>query len=139
MRSTILATAAVFTLLALAGCSSTGSEAAPTPSATKELSTLYGALRDCNLSAATPGFTLGDAEMSLIIDTAGDDDLPQLGAKYEDALCVLDALKIPDATLNLVETTRALDGRQDDSWGDVDATWSYHPDSGLNMTLQATS
>jgi hypothetical protein len=139
MRSTILATAAALTMLALAGCSSAESAAAPTPTATKELSTLYGALRDCNLSAATPGFTLGDAEMSLVIDTAGDDDAPQLDAKYEDALCVLEALDVPDATLNLIQTTRALDGRQDGTWGDVDATWSYHPDSGLNMTLQATS
>lgn len=138
MRSTILATAAAFTMLALAGCSSAESAAAPRPTATKERSTLYGALRDCNLSAAAPGFTLGDAEMSLIIDTAGDDDTPQLDAKYQDALCVLEALDVPDATLNLIQTTRALDGRQDGTWGDVDATWSYHPDSGLNMTLQTT-
>jgi len=136
MRLTATAASAAFVMLALAGCSSGGADATPSPTPTKTLSTLYGALRECNLSAAAPGFELGDGEKSLVIDVAGEDDFPQLEANYDDALCVLSALEIPDATLNLVQTTRALDGRQQDSWADLDATWSYHPDTGLNMTLQ---
>jgi hypothetical protein len=135
MNRTSAAASAALILLALTGCSSAAAE--PEPSPTPSFSTLYGALRECNLSAAAPGFELGDEESSLVIDTAGNDDLAQLAAPYDDALCVLGALDIPDATLNLVETTRALDGRQQGEWDDITATWSYHPDSGLNMTLQA--
>jgi hypothetical protein len=76
--------------------------------------------------------------MSLVIDTLGEEDYDGYSqAKYSDAECVLKALEIPDATKNLVETTRALDGRQDAEWKNLVATWSYHPDTGLNMTLQA--
>jgi hypothetical protein len=32
-------------------------------------------------------------------------------------------------------STRALDGRQTASWDGIDAAWSYHPDSGMNMTV----
>lgn len=37
--------------------------------------------------------------------------------------------------LSEIGQTRALDGRQKASWGKVEASWSYHPDRGLDMTL----
>lgn len=124
-------------VIAVGLLTSCASAASPTPSPSPTQSTLYAALRACNLSAAAPGFELGDAEMSLVIDTSGEADYDEYSqADYLDAECVLDALEIPDATMNLVETTRALDGRQNAEWENLVATWSYHPDAGLNMTLQ---
>lgn len=34
-----------------------------------------------------------------------------------------------------IDSTRALDGTQTDSWKDIDARWTYHPDNGLRLTL----
>jgi hypothetical protein len=36
-----------------------------------------------------------------------------------------------------MEQTRALDGRQQDTWGGYTASWSYHPDSGMELIVQA--
>ena len=29
-------------------------------------------------------------------------------------------------------------GRQTDSWESYEASWSYHPDNGLNIVIEAT-
>ena len=31
--------------------------------------------------------------------------------------------------------SRALDGTQEQSWGDYSASWTYHPDDGLNIVI----
>ena len=43
---------------------------------------------------------------------------------------------MPDAVRQHVSTTRALDGQQTDSWTGYTARWTYHPDDGLQMTIQ---
>jgi hypothetical protein len=34
-----------------------------------------------------------------------------------------------------MDRTRALDGMQDASWDDLSASWTYHPDAGLDITV----
>lgn len=51
------------------------------------------------------------------------------------AFCALFALQAPDYIFDLIGTTRAIDGRQSETWGDFRAAWTYHPDSGLNLTI----
>lgn len=46
---------------------------------------------------------------------------------------VNDYLDIPDSTEALMKNTRALDGRQEKTHGDVTVSWTYHPDSGLEV------
>lgn len=84
---------------------------------------------------ADVGVALGNSNSTLVLQTEGNE---VAGMSYENALCVLKATKISDAELNLITTTRALDGRQTGSWNDFEATWSYHPDRGLNLTLVDT-
>jgi hypothetical protein len=48
----------------------------------------------------------------------------------------MDALTIPQAVREHMSQTRALDGRQTDSWEGFSASWSYHPDSGINLIVQ---
>ena len=55
---------------------------------------------------------------------------------YEQQSCGLDALDVPVSKKNLITSTRALDGRQTGSWDGFTATWSYHPDSGLNLKIE---
>jgi hypothetical protein len=34
-----------------------------------------------------------------------------------------------------IDNTRALDGMQRDSWRKFKASWTYHPDDGLNIVI----
>lgn len=40
-----------------------------------------------------------------------------------------------DAVISRMSATRALDGMQDGQWEGISASWTYHPDDGLNITL----
>jgi hypothetical protein len=35
-----------------------------------------------------------------------------------------------------MEKTRALDGRQTASWSFIEASWTYHPDNGLDVIIR---
>ena len=45
-------------------------------------------------------------------------------------------LGFPSSTYEKMGETRALDGRQYDSAGDVEVSWTYHPDSGLEVMYE---
>lgn len=91
---------------------------------------------DCN-AAHTSGISVGDKGTSITIDTKGEDD--SNGASFDDAACILTGLEVPDAVISQIDSTRSLDGRQSASWEGVDASWTYHPDSGMKLILtQAT-
>lgn len=77
---------------------------------------------------------LGDGGKTLIINSSGDPiknivDTQTVG-------CVLDFLKVSAAVRAHIDSTRALDGRQTDSWGGFTAAWTYHPDDGLDITIE---
>lgn len=38
-----------------------------------------------------------------------------------------------------METTRAMDGKQDETAGNIQVTWSYHPDKGLEVMYEKTA
>jgi hypothetical protein len=70
---------------------------------------------------------------SLTINTKGKKD--SSGASLYDAFCFLAAVDAPEYIYDLVKTTRALDGTREERWGDIRASWSYHPDDGLDLIL----
>ena len=41
---------------------------------------------------------------------------------------------MPDSVVEQGDTW-GMDGQQTDSWNDVSARWTYHPDEGTNMTV----
>lgn len=51
--------------------------------------------------------------------------------------CVLDELDAPASMRQLMLLTRAIDGTQEEQWGLYRATWTYHPDQGLNVVISA--
>jgi hypothetical protein len=134
MRPLPLLTATLVTL-ALAGCAQAGPGAEPTPTPTR--SPMFTAMLECGLIKGSDGVTLGDDETSLVLDTGESSGIS--GATAEATECVLRELGMPDATWNKIETTRALDGRQDDEWDGYSASWTYHPDDGLNVTVETAS
>lgn len=51
--------------------------------------------------------------------------------------CVLDELDAPASMHQRMLLTRAIDGTQEEQWGLYRATWTYHPDQGLNVVISA--
>ncbi len=49
--------------------------------------------------------------------------------------CVLDGTHAPASVRAQLSETRALDGRQTATWSGYSASWTYHPDAGVNMVL----
>ncbi|MGD8202447.1 hypothetical protein ACQE98_17535 [Ornithinimicrobium sp. W1679] len=124
----------MLTALAVGGCSGTeidtpAAEEATTTSAPPPRA-LVDAARACGLADAG---VLGDAGASLTIRTGGDETTSE--ETYEDVGCLLVQLDTPDHVISHMDSTRALDGMQDDEWGDITARWTYHPDDGMNLTL----
>lgn len=58
------------------------------------------------------------------------------GATGDDAFCFLGKLGAPESLEEKISRTRALDGTREDSWSEFSATWTYHPDSGLNLLVE---
>ena len=124
-----LIAAAVALALTMTGCSAAAAKPTPTPTRTL----MQQAMDKCDLISVSPGLSLGDENHTMILDGKGDDDTD--GMTYETQRCLLKALDVTDAAMSEIEQTRALDGKQEASWGKVNASWRYHPDSGLEMTL----
>ncbi|MCY1145400.1 hypothetical protein OWR29_45990 [Actinoplanes sp. Pm04-4] len=80
------------------------------------------------------GTEIADGGYTLTVDSRGEDDYTGLG--YYDLDCVWTALQMPEAVKAHIGQTRALDGRQEDSWGSFTASWTYHPDAGVSMVVR---
>jgi len=48
-------------------------------------------------------------------------------------------LGFPDSLYTKMLDTRALDGRQSDSYGDIAISWSYHPNNGLVIIYELSA
>jgi hypothetical protein len=75
-----------------------------------------------------------DGGKTLIVNTKPKDDDP-LGLTSLALDCIYGELAVPAHISERIGVTRALDGRQDGSWGEFTASWSYHPDSGANIII----
>ena len=78
---------------------------------------------------------LSDEGRTLYLDMEGE-DLGSGTLTWSQVQCYLTELGAPDYVLRHMESTRALDGRQSDTWGDFDASWTYHPDDGLDVLIR---
>ncbi|MGC0142113.1 hypothetical protein [Pseudactinotalea sp. Z1732] len=79
------------------------------------------------------GAQLADEGRTLLLQTAGEEN--PLGMDYLEVLCAFIALDVPTRVTTQIAATRALDGRVSDSWDVYTATWTYHPNSGLNLMI----
>ena len=52
---------------------------------------------------------------------------------------MLSELHFPPATIRRIELTRALDGTQTAESDSAKASWTYHPDDGLNIIIELKS
>ncbi|BDI23533.1 hypothetical protein [Herbiconiux sp. L3-i23] len=58
------------------------------------------------------------------------------GATFADQECLLKELGAPATVASRMQGTRALDGTQEASWGDLIIRWTYHPDDGLDSVTE---
>ncbi|AGL13903.1 hypothetical protein [Actinoplanes sp. N902-109] len=105
-------------------------KSAPAPSRAPEP---FAAAAHC----ADTGLTIADAGQTLLLDGTGEEDFT--GMRSSDLSCVLEVLRTPQAVREHMWDTRALDGRQEDSWPGFTASWSYHPDDGMDMVIRAAA
>lgn len=94
--------------------------------------TLADAVQSCEIEEDSSYISVEDEGTSLIMTSQGNESP---GASFYDIDCVLQALDVPSSIMNRFETTRALDGTQTGTWDEFEATWNYHPDDGLNITI----
>lgn len=126
-KAVLLALGAV---LVLAGCSGTGDGGVDRQSATEKPET--SAVETAQEACAGAG-ELADAGKTILFDTQGDDDID--GDAIDDLVCVLVELDMPESVGARMEATRALDGMQSATWGRFEASWTYHPDDGMNLIV----
>jgi type II secretory pathway pseudopilin PulG len=58
------------------------------------------------------------------------------GPSFSNLECMLAHLKAPQSVEVAIGQTRALDGRQSDSWDGFEASWTYHPDDGASLLIE---
>ncbi|NYE48051.1 hypothetical protein HDA32_003171 [Spinactinospora alkalitolerans] len=95
-------------------------------------STFEDAVDECGLGYSS-GADIGDEGASLVIDHRGQDETG--GLSYAQLDCVTNAVDAPDHVTAHMENTTAMDGRQSASWDGITASWSYHPDRGLDIVF----
>ncbi|WP_459717640.1 hypothetical protein [Actinophytocola sp. KF-1] len=75
-----------------------------------------------------------DSGHTLVIDMRGE-ELGSGSLSFSEVSCLLAYLDTPDSVTTRMDSTRALDGMQDASWSGLNATWTYHPDDGLDIII----
>jgi hypothetical protein len=87
----------------------------------------------------------GDSQFVEILDDGAGMSIDGVGAKkplgadLDQIECILSELGAPSTVRARMGNTRALDGTQDASWSSLRATWTYHPESGINVVIEDMS
>ncbi len=84
---------------------------------------------------ATGVVEIEDDGRTMIVDGEGE-DFGSGDVTFTEIDCLIDAVGAPAAVKELMYQTRSLDGRQSGDWDDVTASWSYHPDDGLDIIFE---
>lgn len=137
MHTTRTAAAMAALALAATSCATADTVRAAGGSIEEKPTKLEQAVADCDeMGLGSDYVTLGDEGRSLTADHQGDEDAA--GASLEELVCVLAMSDVPDSVIAQMEQTRALDGMQSAEWDGLTATWTYHPDNGMDLILEET-
>jgi hypothetical protein len=50
-------------------------------------------------------------------------------------VCILEELEVPDSVFDRISNTNSTMGVQEASWDNFEMSWTYHPDNGLNVSV----
>ena len=90
----------------------------------------------CGISSETVGDSYVEYspdDDSIIVSSVQPEDEAVEGTAWYQALCVMSIM--PDHVISKISSTRALDGMQEATFGEMAVFWNYHPDDGLNLTV----
>lgn len=94
-------------------------------------------VEECGLSGkaanGTAGIALDDDGKGLYLDGRGDESP---GLSSEEIGCVLFGLDVPQSVVSRMDNTNSLMGQQEASWDKIRALWTYHPNSGFDVSLE---
>ncbi|WP_146238779.1 hypothetical protein [Arthrobacter livingstonensis] len=80
------------------------------------------------------GVTVMDKGRSLDMKSSGGDST---GTSITTVVCILNELGAPESLFSRIDSTRALDGTREAAWDGYTASWTYHPDNGLNIIVES--
>ena len=80
------------------------------------------------------GAQITDGGHTVLLDQKGEED--SSGLDIVEVGCFLYAVNVPDAITAQMDATRALDGRQSDEFDGITVSWSYHPDTGIDLVFE---
>ena len=104
------------------------------PAAMRQGPTLGEAKNKCAVNEAA--VTVEDDGKTLLFDGSGKEDWGKADTSV--LACILEQLKTPQAVIAHMDTTNALAGRQEDSWEGFTASWTYHPDNGMDVIIRTS-
>lgn len=84
------------------------------------------------------GGNVADGGKTLLVKMSGRDGGAG-NAGFAQLDCLLKETGAPGYVSERIGQTRAIDGQVTERWGNVEATWTYHPDSGLNLIMHFSS
>lgn len=100
---------------------------------------LYDAYYAVDGSSLGTGVMLSSDNRSITVDTKPSDYSASESSILRAIVELNEYLDLPDSLLSRMDTTRAIDGTQTATYGDITVTWNYHPDNGLNIIYELTS
>jgi hypothetical protein len=109
-------------------------EAAAEEALEDQKDTLRSAVRRCISSGNKSFAVLADRRTTLTLEQKGKDDYLG-GISATELWCVIDRLDAPAAVVSHMEQTTSLDGRQTEVWDGFEASWSFHPDRGMDTVI----
>lgn len=138
-RVTIMAGGVASLCLALTGCGGSGPAGGtptptPTQTPTETRTELEIAAANC-VPERSRAMQLLDEGMAVEMKTPGE-GAEAFGLEWEQVECVLKKTGASSAVWEKMLHTRALDGTLTESWEGYEASWTYHPDSGMNVILE---
>ncbi len=94
---------------------------------------LTDALTACEALDAS-GVTFAEDGQSLNFDDKGEEDF--LGGDFADLQCIIENLNAPSTVMARMYQTTSSMGVQEADWDGISATWTYHPDRGLDANIE---
>ncbi len=104
--------------------------------ATGSSATQFQSALDTCLSAGEDGYDdvqIGEDGQTMYLDGSGEDDYSAL--EYSSEFCILNALDIPEIIITRMNATSSLMGVQTGDWDNFSASWTYHPNNGLDVSI----
>ncbi len=139
MNTTIVVVGLVTLLAGCGGSQSAAPEENKTPSPAQ--TRFQAAYSGCD---QVDRIELADEGASILADGPPDPSAfsPAEGKAYdrfiETIACILNNLNVPDYVVEQIDSTTSLMGLREATWDGIEASWSYHPDNGLDLILKDT-